>query len=65
MDGLQINQVRIALGLSQREFAKQLNISERTVSRWETHPEEEVLSIVETAIRLYLEVIDLRHKLKK
>lgn len=65
MNGVQINQVRIALGLSQREFAKQLNISERTVSRWETHPDEDVLPIVETAIRLYLEVIDLRHKLKK
>ena len=65
MTGIQINKVRVALGLSQREFAKQLGISERTVSRWETHPEEEVLPIVETAIRLYLEVIDLRHKLKK
>ena len=64
MDGNQVRKLRLALNLNQKELAKQLSMSARTVSRWETSGME-LEPIVETAIKLYIRVLDLEHRLKE
>ena len=64
MTGTQVRKLRIALNVTQKELASQLGVSTRTVSRWET-TDMEILPVVETAIRLYVRVLDLEHRLKE
>lgn len=60
MTGNDVIQIRLALNISQSALAKLMNVSVRSVQRWESA--KEVPSIAATALVLYLKVLDYEHK---
>lgn len=42
MTGEEIQRIREARGLSVREFAEEMGVSNKTIYRWESRPEEEI-----------------------
>ena len=61
--GNTIRTLRIKHGITQKELAEKLNVSDKTISKWETEKGLPDISIVEAVSYTHLDVYKRQHRM--